>query len=162
MLISWYCYTLWYDCSKKLSEITEQLDKVQTVHADQESYKSIFNFATSEQAQKIFLNTKRSAFPKIFNQLAKASNLDHLTYTIQNTSHMDGILDKTTQKSQINLLCESKDDRSIFLFIDNLKNKFPGFVLIESILIEKVLNKSKKIDSINAKISLFIVTKSEV
>lgn len=142
-------------------QITGDLKKIQDIRFDQKSYQEVFNVISLEQAQKVFLNTKRANFPQIFSELAESTHLDHLTYTIQKTVHMDGLLDKTTQKTDVTLLCESRDDRSIFRFIDAIKNQFPGFVLIETIRLEKHILTSSEQAGIRGKITLFVITKQE-
>ncbi|MGN6671286.1 MAG: hypothetical protein ACTHJ4_07100 [Candidatus Nucleicultricaceae bacterium] len=161
ILPCWYFYALQEGYQKHLLQITDDLKKIQDIRSDQKAYQEVFHVISSEQAQKVFLNTKRATFPKIFSQLAESAHLDHLTYTIQKTVHMDGLLDKTTQKTDVTLLCESRDDRSIFRFIDAIKNQFPGFVLIETIRIEKYKLTSSEQPGIRGKITLFVITKQE-
>ncbi len=137
-LLNLYFIRLWFHKDAHVFKINHEIENATAILQDQKAFQDLFKLTALDMSEKIFEATPLSEFSQIFDSLAASSNLQALSYSLEQKSILPDIFeDGRTQKNTVHFKCHAKNDTFIYKFLFDLQQNFPGFIIVENVRIEQ-------------------------
>ncbi|MBX9697219.1 MAG: hypothetical protein K2X53_03945 [Alphaproteobacteria bacterium] len=133
-LLNIYLIGLWFRKDAQVFKINREMENATVILHDQEAFRDLFKLTALDMSEKIFEPTPLSEFSQIFDSLAASSELQELSYSLEQKPILPDIFeDGRTQKNTVHFKCHAKNDTVIYKFLFDLQQNFPGFIIIENV-----------------------------
>jgi hypothetical protein len=133
-LLNVYLIGLWFHKDAHVFKIKHEIENATVILQDQEAFRDLFKLTALDMSEKIFEATPLSDFAQIFDSLAASSELQALSYSLEQKPVLPYIFeDGRTQKNTVHFKCHAKNDTVIYKFLFDLQQNFPGFIIVENV-----------------------------